>query len=133
VVTMHCTGSAYSSAASGAGGGATAIGGGVRRSAGAAVGEGGTRVVLIGVDGLRSGGDGGGGVRGVGGELGVERGDKTGGGGEWRRGERRKLPSSPSSLNSSSLYRLIIAFLVRFAGGGDVMGEWRGSKDSSVG
>ncbi len=131
MVTMHCTGSAYSSAASG--GGETAIGGGVRRSASAAVGEGGTGVVLIGVDGLGSGGDGGGGVRGVGSEIGVERGDKTGSGGEWRRGERRRLPSSPSSLNSFALHRLFIAFLVRFAGGGDVMGKWRGSMDSGVG
>ncbi len=131
MVTMHCTSSAYSSTASG--GGETAIGGGVRRSAGAAVGEGGTGVVLIGVDGLGSGGDGGGGIRGVGGELGVERGDKTGGGGKWRRGERRRLPSSPSSLNSSASHRLFIAFLVRFAGGGDVMSKWRGSKDSGIG
>jgi hypothetical protein len=130
---MHCTGSAYSSAAPGGGGGARAIGGRVRRSAGAAVGRGGTGVVRIGVDGLRSGGDGGGGVRGVGNELGVERGDRAGSGGESRRGERRRLPSSPSFLNNSASHRLFTTFLVRFAGGGDVMGEWRGSKDSGVG
>jgi hypothetical protein len=91
---MHCTGSAYLFAALGADGGARAIGGGVRRSAGAAVGEGGSGVVRIGVDCVRSGDDGGGGVRGVGDELGVERGirtgvergNRTGGGGESRRG-----------------------------------------------
>jgi hypothetical protein len=62
VFTMHCTGSAYSSAASGVDGRARAIGGGVKRSAGAAVGKGGSGVVRIGVDGLCSGGDGGGGI-----------------------------------------------------------------------
>jgi hypothetical protein len=66
-----------------------------KRSAGVTVGEGGTGVVQIGVDGLCSGGDGGGGVRGIGDELGVERGGRTGSRGESRRGERRSLSSSP--------------------------------------
>ncbi len=131
--TMYCTGSAYSSAASGADGRARAIVGGVKRSACAAVGKGGSGVVWIGVDGLCSGGDGGRGIRGIGDELGVERGDRTGGGGESWRGERRRLSSSPLSLNSSASHHLITAFLVRFAGGGDGIGEWRGSRDSGVG
>jgi hypothetical protein len=125
---MHCTGSAYLSGASGTDGGAGAIGGGVKRSAGAAVGKEGSRVVRIGVDGLCSGGDGGRGVCDIGDELGVERGNRTGGGGKSWRGERRRLSSSPSSLNSSASHRLFTAFLIHFAGGGDGIGEWGGAR-----
>ncbi len=130
---MHCTGSAYSSAASGADGKARAIGGEVKRSAGAAVGEGDSGVVRIGTYGLCSRGNFGGGVRGIRNELGLERGDRTGGGSESWRGERRRLSSSPLSFNRSASHHLFTAFLIRFACGGDDIGEWRGSKDSGVG
>jgi hypothetical protein len=97
-VTMHSTGSAYSSVASGADGEARAIRGGVKSSVGAAVGEGGSGVVRTGVDGSCFRGDDGGGIRGIGDVVGVERGDRTCGGGEAWRGERRRVSSPPRSL-----------------------------------
>jgi hypothetical protein len=132
-VTRNCIGSASSSAASGVDGEARAIGGGVKRSVGAAVGEGGSGVARIGVDGPCSGGYSGRGVYSIGDVIGVERDDRAGRGGESWRGERRRVSSSPLFLNSSASHCLFTAFLVRFAGGGDGIGEKRGSKDSGVG
>jgi hypothetical protein len=130
-VTVHSTGSAYSSAASGADGKARAIGGGVKRSVGAAVGEGGSGVVRNGVDGSCFRGDDGGGIRGVNYVVSVERGDRTCGGGEAWRGERRRVSSPPSILSSSASHRLFTALLVHFAGGGDHEGKLRGVGESS--
>jgi hypothetical protein len=118
---MNCTVSG--SVASGADGEARAIGGGVKRSGGAAVGEGGFGVARIGIDGPFSGGDSSGGVCSIENVIGVERGDRAGGGGESWRGERRRVSSSPLFLNSSASHRLFTAFLVCFAGGRDGIGE----------
>jgi hypothetical protein len=64
--------------------------------------------------------------------MGGRWGDRAGGLDEPWRGERRSV-SSPSYLNSSASQRLFTAFLVRFAGGGEGIGEKRGSKDSGSG
>jgi hypothetical protein len=130
-VNVHSTGSAHSSAASGADGEARATGGGVKRSVGAAVGEGGSGVVRTCVDGSCFRGDNGGGVRGVGDVVVIERVDRTCGGGEAWRGERRSVSSPPSILSSSASHRLFTALLVRFAGGGDGVVRLRGVGESS--
>jgi hypothetical protein len=80
-------------------------------------------VARIGVDGSCSGGDSGGGVRGIGDVTSVERGYRAGGEGESWRGERRRVSSPSSFLNSLASHRLFTAFLVRFAGGGDGISE----------
>jgi hypothetical protein len=129
-ITVHSTGSAYSSVASGADGEARAVGGDVKRSVGTAVGKGGSGVVRIGVDGPCFRSDNGGGIRGISDVVSVERGDRTCGGGETWRGERRKVSSSPSFLRSSASHRLFTALLVRFAGGGDGVGKFRGVSES---
>jgi hypothetical protein len=43
-----------------------------------------------------------------------------------RRGDRRRLSSSPTPLSSSTSQRLFAAFLVRFAGGGKGAGKVSG-------
>jgi hypothetical protein len=130
-VNVHSTGSAHSSAAPGADGEARATGGGVERSEGAAVGEGGSGVVRICVDRSCFRGDNGGGVRGVGDVVVVERGDRTCGGGKAWRGERRSVFSPSSILSSSASHRLFTALLVRLAGGGDGVVKLRGVGESS--
>jgi hypothetical protein len=65
----------------------------------------------------------GGGVHNIGDVIGVEGGDRAGMGGEPWRGERRRVSSSPSFLNSSASHCLFTAFLVCFAGGRDGIGE----------
>jgi hypothetical protein len=121
-VSRHCTSAASLFAASGADGKARAIGSGLKRSAGATVGEGGSGVARIGVDGPCSGGDSGGGICGISDVIGIEWGDRAGGGGEPWRGERRVF-SSPSYLNSSALHCLFTAFHICFACGRDGIGE----------
>jgi hypothetical protein len=130
-VNVHSTGSAHSSAAPGADGEARATGGGVERSEGAAVGEGGSGVVRICVDRSCFRGDNGGGVRGVGDVVVVERGDRSCGVGEAWRGERRSVFSPSSILSSSASHRLFTALLVRLAGGGDGVIKLRGVGESS--
>ncbi len=93
----------------------------MRKSAGAVVGEGGSGVARIGEDGL--GGDVVGGVRGSGNVMGDCWGDSAEGRGDPWRGKRRSVSPSPSPLNSSASHRLFTAFLVRFAGGGEGIGE----------
>ncbi len=130
-VTVHSTGSAYSSAASGSDGEARAIGDGVKMSVGAAVGEGGSGVVRTGVGGSCFRGDDGGGIRGVGDAVVVVRGDRTCGGGEAWRGERGSVSSPSSILSSSASHCRFTALLVRFAGGGDGVVKLRGVGESS--
>jgi hypothetical protein len=105
----------------------------VERSVGAAVGEGSFGVAQIGVDGSCSKGDNDGGVRDIGGVMGDGWGDGAGAGGEPWRGERRRVSSSLSYLNSSASQRLFTAFLVHFAGSGEGIGEKHGSDDSGGG
>jgi hypothetical protein len=113
-------------AASGTDWGTEAVGDGVRKSTGPVVGEGGSGVARIGEDGkgadwrrwvARIGEDGG--VVGGGGV-------RIGEGGVVSRGERERASSSPPSLNSSSSHRLLGAFLVRLAGGGEGLEEKTG-------
>jgi hypothetical protein len=85
----------------------------VRKSGRAVVGEGGSGVTRIGEDGPGDNNEGG--VLGGGNVVG-ERGDPWG-------GERRRVSHSPPPLNSSASQRLFTAFLVRFAGGGEGIGE----------
>ncbi len=98
--------------------------GGVKGITGAAIGEGCTGEEHAGVGGpceevSTGNADSGVGV-GAGGEVGG-RGVRAG---EGRvRGERRRSPSSPPSLGSSASHRLLAAFLVRMAGGGEGFGE----------
>ena len=129
--SVEVSGSAHSSAAPGADGEARATGGGVERSEGAAVGEGGSGVVRICVDRSCFRGDNGGGVRGVCDVVVVERGDRSCGVGEAWRGERRSVFSPSSILSSSASHRLFTALLVRLAGGGDGVIKLRGVGESS--
>ncbi len=126
VVARHCTGSASlvlaasgTDCGAGADCGARAVGGGVKKSAGAVVGERGSGVARIGEDG--PGGDDIGGVSGSGDETSCCWTDSVEGRGDPWRGERRSV--SPSPLNSSASHRLFTAFLAHFAGGGEGIGE----------
>ncbi len=76
---------------------------GVEKIAGAAVGQGNSGVVHIGVDGPCSKGGNGSGISDV---TDCVWGDRAGGGGVLWRGERRRLSPAPLSLNNSSLHRL---------------------------
>jgi hypothetical protein len=51
---------------------------------------------------------------------------RAGEGGVVLRGERKRASSSPPSLSSSASHRLLAAFLVRLAGGGEGFGEESG-------
>jgi hypothetical protein len=93
----------------------------VRKSGRAVVGEGGSGVARIGEDG--PGDDNEGGVLGGGSVVGDCRGDRTVGRGDPWGGERRRVSHFPPPLNSSASQRLFTAFLVRFAGGGEGIGE----------
>jgi hypothetical protein len=75
----------------------------------------------IGEDG--PGDDNEGGVRGGGNVVGDCWGDRTVGRGDQWGGERRRVTHSPPPLNSSASQRLFTAFLIRFAGGGEGIGE----------
>ncbi len=117
-------------ATSGADSDTSAVGWGVEKIAGAAVGQGSSGVVHIGVDGPCSEGGNGSGIRGISDVTGSVWGNRAGGGGVLWRGERRRLYPSPLSLNNSASHHLSIAFLVRLAGGGDGISEELGSEDS---
>jgi hypothetical protein len=105
----------------------------VERSVGAAVGEGSSGVAQIGTVRPCSNGSNGGGVRDIGSVMGGGWGNRAGGGGEPWGGERRRVSSSPSYLNSSASQHLFTAFLVRFAGGGEGIGEKCGGDVTGVG
>jgi hypothetical protein len=90
--------------------------GGVKYITGAAIGEGCSGEEHAGVGGPCEEVNTGNIDRGVGG-LGVRAGEGR------VRGERRRSPSFPPSLNSSASHRLLAAFLVRLAGGGKGFGE----------
>jgi hypothetical protein len=96
--TRHRTGSVSSSAASGTDGEAKAIGGGVKRSAGATVGEGGSGVAQIGVDGPCSGGDSGGGVRSIGDVIALNGAIELVGEASRRKEKEGEYPPPPRSL-----------------------------------
>jgi hypothetical protein len=135
-----------------AAGGDTRDDGGVLIIAGVAVGEGGANgggsageggangescTGEVGANGESCAGEGEGGVGdvaggGVGGSV-----VRAGEGGVVLRGERARASPSPPSLSSSTSHRLLAAFLVRFAGGGEGFeeksGECSGRTDSGSG
>ncbi len=55
---------------------------------------------------------------------GVDGNEENGGGGVQERGDSSISPSESSSLRSSTSQRRFAAFLVRFAGGGEILGEF---------
>ncbi len=62
---------------------------------------------------------------------GVDSDEEDGGGGVQERGDSSISPSESSSLRSSTSQRRLAAFLVRFAGGGEIVGEFTSVGDFS--
>ncbi len=125
---------AKSTVAGAGGGGDTHDVGGVEGITRAAIGKGCSRVAHAGVGGPCGEVCTGNGDHGVGVEAGGVVGGRGVRAGEGHvRGERRRSPSSPPSLSSSASHRLLAAFIVCLAGGGEGFGEEPGECSGRVG